>query len=45
MVLRRVTLNLMVVNLRLREEITFISVSIRSLPTLTTLSPESIQMI
>ena len=34
----RVTLNSMGANLRLREEITFISVSIRSLPALTMLS-------
>ena len=43
--LGRVTLNSMVEILRLRDEITFISVLIRSLPALTMLSPESIQMI
>ena len=43
--LGRVTLNSMAENLRLRDEITFISVSIRSLPALTMLSLESIQMI
>ena len=43
--LGRVTLNSMAENLRLRDKITLISVSIRSLPALRMLSPESIQMI
>ena len=39
-----VTLNLMAENLRLRAEITFISVFMRSLPALTMFNPVSIQM-
>ena len=39
--LGRVTLNSMAQNLRLRDKIIFISVSIRSLPALTMLSPKS----
>ena len=40
----KVTLNLMVANLMLRVDITFILVLIKSLPALTIFNPELIQM-